>query len=242
MMCNKMFYALILFTSFIAESVLTLDKVEGQAFLWFNEYVKDLEDNEKIELYNGMNDLGIFVAYQALAQKKISHIVRLTTLINATTVDEEGEIIKALSYLINDLASEYPIRINYETRVDSFYQQCQKNIKLNEALNAFLSDFKNFIKQETKEPSSLLVLQLEKVNSQILNCINTSENIRQKAGLSHAIARHEFREELMRSYYECQSIIAKEINCYVIEACEAQTIFNTIILFYMDTIIKKVDL
>ena len=241
MIHNKILYTFIIFTSFVIKSVLTLDKIECQASLWFNEYVKDLEYNEKIELYNGMNDLSIFIAYQVLAQKKISHIARLTTFFKNATINEEGEIIKSLSCLVHDLSSEYPIKTNYELRVSSFYEQCEQNIRLQQALNAFLDDVKNFIQQETVKPSSVLVLQIEKTNNQIYNCIEILEHIKQKVGQSDTIPVCEFRGELMNHYYKCQSIIEEEIYQYVIETCENQTLFNTLILFYMDNIIKKID-
>lgn len=239
---NKLLYTLIIFASFALKSVLTLDTVEGQAILWFSEYVQDLSHKEKIELYNGLNDISCFIGYKVIAQKKTSLITKLTTLLNTATIDEEAQTIKALSILINDLAIQYPIKTNYEARVCSFYDQCEKNVQLKQALNACFSDFKNFIKQETTEDSSLLILQIEKTNGHILDFMKSLESLQEEAKGLGIISRDEFRENLINSHYKCQNIIAEEIYQYTIEASENQKLLNTLILFYMDTIIKKIDL
>jgi predicted nucleotidyltransferase len=156
---NKIFYSFLICISFGLKSVLTLDKIENRAALWHTTYVKDLDPAEQLELYHALSDLSAFSSYAILSEKNYSDIAQLVAFLPTATVPEEASLLKALSFLIKEAVTQYPIKIDYEARVEAFCEKWEKNPQLNEAFNALFSDLKNFTREEGTEHSSLLNLK-----------------------------------------------------------------------------------
>jgi hypothetical protein len=239
---NRIFYSFLICISFGLKSVLTLDKVENRAALWYNSYVKDLDPAQQLELYNGLSDLGTFSSYAILSEKNYSDIARLVAALNTATVEEEARILKALSFLIKEAVTQYPIKIEYEARVEACYQKWEKNTKLKEALNACFSDLRSFTQEEGTEHSSLFVTQLQKTRVDVLRFALILENLQQQIQDKDAIVKTEFEDDVLPYYYACRKVLETDIHQFMVEGVGIQRLLNEIILFYIDTIIKKIAL